>query len=467
MSGNILSSGPGTKPSPIPAADWPKPGYAWYVVLILTLAYTLSYIDRQILALVLEPIRQDMAISDTQVSLLAGMAFAMFYVVMGIPLGRLADRINRRNLIMFGIFLWSLMTALCGLAQNFWQLFIARIGVGVGEATLSPAAYSMIADYFPPDQRIRPLSSYNIAIPIGSSLAFIVGGTISYILGQIPTVDWPLVGVLRPWQVTFFAVGLPGLIFVLIMLTVREPVRRERGPAVVNTTKGVPFRQVLHFVFHENRKTFLVIFLAYGGLVLYSVALTIWLPTLFVRKFGWTISQIGLAQGSILLVFATLGIILSMNLATRLKQRGQKDGLMRTSLIMGVLATPPSIALPLLDDPIWILALYCPIALLCYGLYAVVPAVLQFITPNQMRGQVSALFSFFNNVIGLMLGITYVALITDFVFQDGSKLNYSLCIVAITTMPPSLYGLWWGLRHYRDSTIRAEAWMIPSENAAK
>ena len=462
MSQHVQDGQKASIPAPHPTTEWPNPGYAWYVVVILTLAYTLSYIDRQILAIVLEPIRRDMDISDTQVSLLAGMAFAIFYVAMGIPLGRLADRVNRRNLIIFGITLWSLMTALCGLTQNFWQLFLARIGVGVGEATLSPAAYSIISDYFPPERRIRPLSSYNIAIPIGSSLAFIVGGTINYMLAQVPVIEVPLLGVLRSWQVTFLAVGLPGLLFVLLLFTMREPERKERHGPAADHGKGVPFKDVLRFICKENGKTFFAIFIAYGGLVLYSVALTIWMPTMFVRKFGWSLSKIGMAQGSILLVFATLGIIISMNLAARLKERGQRDALMRTSLIMGALATPPSIILPLLDDPIWVLVLYCPIALFCYGLYAVVPAVLQFITPNQMRAQVSAIFSFFNNVIGLMLGITYVALITDFVFQDPMKLNYSLCIVAITTLPPSLYCLWRGLKHYRESMMRAEAWLTPT-----
>ena len=148
---------------------YPAPAYAWYVVIVLFIAYTISFIDRQIMSLLIEPIKRDLAISDTQISLLHGFAFAIFYTVLGIPLGRLADRKNRCFIISAGIFVWSLMAGACGLAKSFWFLFMARIGVGVGEASLSPAAYSMISDYFPKEKRGIAISLNSMGVFFGAS----------------------------------------------------------------------------------------------------------------------------------------------------------------------------------------------------------------------------------------------------------------------------------------------------------
>jgi len=161
----------------IEALGWPRRGYAWYVVAILTAAYALAYLDRVVLGLLLEPIANDLRISDTQASLLGGAAFAIFYITMGLPLGRLADRVNRRNLMMAGVACWSCMTVLCGLAGSFWHLFLARVGIGIGEAALTPAAHSLISDYFPPRERSAPLSTYMVGLAIGSGLAFMGGGS--------------------------------------------------------------------------------------------------------------------------------------------------------------------------------------------------------------------------------------------------------------------------------------------------
>jgi MFS family permease len=441
-------------------AAWPQRRYAWYVVGVLTAAYTLSYIDRQILGLVLEPLRQDLSLTDTQVSLLAGTAFALFYVTLGLPLGWIADRASRRKLIALGVFFWSLMTAMCGLASTFWQLFAARMGVGVGEAALSPAAYSIISDYFPPEARVRPLATYNVALAIGSGLAYLTGGAISSLLAARPGIEWPLFGELASWQATFVAVGAPGMLFALLVLTIREPVRRGiRRAAVPAQPRSTGVRELVRFICVENPKTFAVIFFGYGGLAMHSVSVTIWMPTLFVRRFGWTTGEIGLAMGGILLVFATLGILAGMNVAARLHARGSADGLLRTSLYMGTALVPLGIALPLCSTPGLTLALLAPVAALSFGIFAVVPPVLQLITPNQMRAQIAAVFSLFNNVIGLMIGATYVALITDYVLEDSSRLHVSLAITAATVLPASCLLLWWGLAHFGRSMIAARAWL--------
>src|SRR3989338_3649517 len=190
---------------------YPNPAYAWYVVTVLFIAYTVSYIDRQIMSLLIEPIKQDLQISDTQVSLLQGFAFTIFYTIAGIPLGRLADQKNRRAIISAGILVWCFMTTACGLAKNFGTLFLARIGVGVGEACLSPAAYSIIADYFPKDKRGMPISLYSMGIFFGAGLSFIISGYVIQEVSQAREIILPLIGIVRPWQLSFFIVGLPGL----------------------------------------------------------------------------------------------------------------------------------------------------------------------------------------------------------------------------------------------------------------
>ena len=181
-------------------AGYPEPRWAWYGVGVLMVAYTFSFIDRYVIALLIEPIKQDFDLTDTQIGLLSGLAFAIFYTTLGIPIGRLADRYNRRRIISVGIFVWSLMTGLCGLAQSFWQLFAARVGVGVGEAALSPAAFSLIADSFPVERIGRALSVYSVGVYFGSGLAFIIGGAVIQLVTRAPDVVLPLVGIVRPCE---------------------------------------------------------------------------------------------------------------------------------------------------------------------------------------------------------------------------------------------------------------------------
>jgi len=200
--------------------------YEWYVVVICMLAYIFSFVDRQILALMIEPIKHDLQLSDTQFSLLHGLAFSLFYAVMGIPIALLADRYSRPKIIAIGVAFWSLATAACGLSRSFAHMFLARIGVGVGEAALSPATYSMLSDMFPRDKLGRAVGIYSIGSFIGGGMAFLIGGYVINLLKSVDSVVVPWVGAMRPWQVTFFIVGLPGLLVaLLILLTVRDPQR--------------------------------------------------------------------------------------------------------------------------------------------------------------------------------------------------------------------------------------------------
>ena len=221
------------------------------MVFVLLLAQTFSFLDRMIMGLLVGPIRDTFQISDTQYSLLAGLAFSLFYALMGLPLARIADSRSRRNLIAAGIAVWSLMTAVCGLAKGFWMLFVARMGVGVGEATLAPGAYSMIADYFPKSLLARALSVYMVGVTLGSGFAYMLGGAVVAYVENMPQIVLPVLGAIHGWQLTFFIVGLPGLLVALLMmLTVREPPRRGLS---ANDVQAIALREVVDYLWSRRR----------------------------------------------------------------------------------------------------------------------------------------------------------------------------------------------------------------------
>ncbi len=215
-----------TAGSPTGTVSWPSPARAWYAVGVFAVALLFNYLDRQILALLVGPIKHDLQLTDTEISVLIGFAFVSFYVLVGIPISRLVDSYSRRLIVTVGIASWSVMTALCGMAQNFWQLFVARVGVGVGESCNGPATYSMLSDMFPRERLPQAIAVLNFGFMFGSGLALILGGSVIELVSSRPDVTLPLIGTLRPWQLTFFIVGLPGLLVAALLGTVREPVRR-------------------------------------------------------------------------------------------------------------------------------------------------------------------------------------------------------------------------------------------------
>ncbi len=221
---------------------YPSAKYSWYVVTVLMLAYVFAFLDRQIIALLVDPIKRDIGVTDFQMSLLLGPAFAFFYVTLGIPVGRLADRRSRRTIIGIGIAIWSVMTAACGLAKTFTHLFLARIGVGVGEATLQPCATSVISDYFPREKRGRAISVYSMVLGIGAGLAFVLGGQVVAAVIDGPSIALPLIGEIYNWQIVFLIVGLPGLLVAGLMFTVKEPHRRDRITIDGQEPEQIPIR---------------------------------------------------------------------------------------------------------------------------------------------------------------------------------------------------------------------------------
>ena len=437
--------------------DYPNQIYAWYVVSVLTVAYIFSFIDRQILNLLVEPIQQDLNLSDTQISLLQGMAFALFYTLMGIPIARLADVANRRTIIATGVFLWSLMTALCGLTKTFWQLFAARVGVGVGEAALSPPSYSLFSDYFPPGKVTRAIAVFTGGSFLGAGLAYIIGGFVIDYVASLDTVDIPFIGQLRAWQLAFIVVGLPGILLALLVMTLREPARRGLlGDEQGATPKGIPIKVIIEFL-RKNRRTYGHHLIGVSMFVMLAYAILAWTPAFFIRKYGWTPGEVGLIYGSILLVFGTSGVVSAGWIADALRRRGYADANLRVIMIGALCATPFGIAAPLVND-VWLaLALMAPFTFLWSLPHGIAPAALQPITPNRMRAQVSALYLLSVNLIGLGIGPTFVALMTDYLYRDPALVGHSLATVAAITAPLSALILYTGLKYYRASLAEAES----------
>jgi MFS family permease len=442
-----------------PVKEWqPTPGYAWYVVGVLTLAYIFSFIDRQILSLMVGPIKQDLQINDTQMSLLMGASFALFYTFFGIPLGRLADTRSRRALIAAGVALWSLMTAGCGLARTFWQLAACRMGVGVGEATLSPSAYSLISDYFPPEKRSTAISVYSMGIYVGAGLAFILGGFLTDWVGQ-QSPALPLVGAVRSWQLVFFVVGLPGLLVALLLRTVREP-NREGVHQIMPGSSAVapmPLRGVLVYM-RDNRVTFLCLNLGIAMVALYGYGATSWVPSLFIRRFAWKTGQTGLVFGLIVAICGTLGIVGGGKLADRLRERGLHDADLRVAFLSAVAGMPFVLLFPLTPDGRWAAALLVPVTIFMSAPFGVAPAAIQQMMPNRMRAQATACYLFVINLIGIGLGPTIVALLTDQVLRDPKSVHLSLMVVGAITFALAAILLWFGLGSYRRSLEYRERW---------
>lgn len=423
--------------------------YPWFVVAVLMLAYVISFVDRQIVGLLVKPIRADLGISDTQVSLLGGFSFAVFYAICGIPLGRMADRGNRVRLIAAGVFVWSVATALCGIARHYWQLLLARIGVGVGEAALSPAAYSMIADYFPPDRRATAISVYSMGIYVGSGIAFLLGGLAIKLAYEHGPVDVGFT-ILRPWQTVFVALGIAGVLFSALFLAIREPARQGAVGA------AVPMKEAMAW-FRLNRRTVLCHNAGFALISLSSYAAAFWIPAMFERVHGWTIATLAGVYGLVVIVFGPAGIVFGGWLADRWLRRGMIDATMRVGVIACIACIPFGTLFPLMPTPELAMAVLAP-ATFCLAMpFGVAPAGLQEIMPNRLRGVASAIYLFIVSLIGLGIGPTAVALVTDYVFADDAAVRWSLMIVGGLAQTAALLCLLAGLAPYRESVARLKA----------
>lgn len=435
---------------------WPSPVYAWYVVGVLLLAYTLSFIDRMILSLLIGPIREALDISDTEVSLLVGLAFALFYTLLGFPLGWLADRSHRRNLIIGGVTVWSAMTACCGFANSYATLFLARVGVGAGEATLSPAAFSLLSDYFPREKLARAIAVYSIGVPLGSGIALILGAFVVQSVLQSPPVDLPFLGTVEAWRLIFLWVAAPGLLIAALMLTVREPYRRGRA----TTANAAAQRGLLRFL-AAHRWAVSAHLLGMGLISLVMYGTMAWVPTFFFRTYGMPVPEAGLYFGIIMAIGGAGGLLTGGWLSDRMLKAGRKDAPLRTMLLSCLFGGPFLVAAMFMPSA-WTAFIVLGIGMYLATWHGVAGAALQLITPNEVRAQITAVYFFVANLIGLGLGPTAIAAVTDFGFGYDGALRWSIAIVAGCGMALAGLILWLGLKPYARSTIAAEAGWAPS-----
>ncbi len=434
-----------------PAAEaWPRPVYAWYVLAIICFGYVFAFVDRIIVGLLTPAIQADLQITDTQIGLLQGLAFALFYTLFGLPLGWAVDRFKRVPILAVGMTVWSGMTAVCGLATGFWPLFLARMGVGIGEATLNPCASSLIADYFRPAQRARAFGFYVMSTAFASIFTYLIGAFVINALAGYETIPIPFVGDLKPWQVTFMIVGSVGLIpALLLQLTVKEP-RRQGIVTVAGEKAG--FAQTRAFL-AGNARTLgcllvgvaLIVFEIYGTLY--------WQPTFFLRKFGWEPQKTGVYLAMIGSPLGVISAFMSGSVTNWFKKRGHADGAWITLLIGAVGCTLFGALAPLMPTPALALAMFAVKSFIVnYPTAACLTAISE-VTPNQYRGQVTALYVVMTGLFAQGLGPLSVGLTTDYVFHDQAMVGESLAVVVVVTGVVGIGLLLWGRPAFSRSIL--------------
>ncbi len=411
--------------------SWPSARAGWYATLILTFAYTFSFVDRQILNLLVDPIKADLDLTDTRVSFLQGLAFAVPYIVMSIPVGRLVDRVNRIAVLVGGVFVWAGATIASGLSQNYGQLMAARMVVGTGEASVSPAAWSLLADYFPPDKLALPTSIFLMGPYLGGGLALMGGAAAVEWFGSVDMGVLPLVGELATWQFTFIAVAVPGLLIAMVLPTIKNPPRQKKA-AVEEQPNN--WGDVWRFM-KAHARIYIAVLLGVPFTVVVLYGLQGWVPTMLVRVYGWDIPTAGWNYGSLALITGSAGVLIGPIIGRYLLRRGHRDYPLRIGAA-GTVGIVISMAfLPFQTDAFG--ALVCigfasffvalPLALMTY--------VIQTVTPGNMRGVVSGVYVATSNILGLALGPTMVAVTTDYVFQDPAQVHLSLALVSVIVAP--------------------------------
>lgn len=402
-----------------------SPAARRYALSVLVVVYTFNFIDRQILSILMEPIKADLGLSDTQLGLLTGFAFALFYATLGIPIARLADKGNRRNLIAGALTIWSAMTAMSGLAQNFWHLLIARIGVGIGEAGCSPPAHSIISDYYPAEKRATALGIYSLGIPVGILFGFLAGGWLNQFFG---------------WRVAFFVVGVPGIILaILVKLSLREPIRgMSEGRA--DTAPHPTVKET--FTFLWSKRSFR--HLAFGGglTAFVGYGVVTWVPSFLIRSYGMQTGEVGTYLGLILGIPGGIGIVLGGWMADRYGSRDTRWYLwiVTVALLLGV---PFSLGIYLTDSAGMALLFLCIPVLLGNFYQATTFSQTQGLVPLRMRAVAAAVLLFILNIIGLGAGPQAIGLLSDFLEPSYGQesLRYSLLIL-------SFVNVWAGYHYY-------------------
>lgn len=408
--------------------------YAWFVVFILCVTTIFAYLDRQIINLLVEPIKVSLEINDTQIGLLTGFSFALLYVVAAIPIAWVADFGNRVRVITIGIFCWALATFFCGLATSFLMMFAARTLVGLGEATLAPSGYSLMSDYFQKEKVGLAVSCLTGAGFLGGGLAYIIGGQIVGTLNQVENYALPIVGVVEPWQLAFMIVAIPGLLLVGIMQFVKEPPRQSEVAADYIKLKARQSFAALFSYVRANSRLFVGLFFGLAIMAAATFAIMNWMPEYMSRSFGWGPKKFGNTFGTIILIGSPAGVFSGGLIASVWMKKGQISANILVPIIAAFCAAIFAYAFTHAATETQAIMFGIPTVFFSAMPFGCGTATLPLVTPNRLRAQVVAIYLLCANLLGLTLGPTTVGAITDYVFKDESRLGDALGIVA-----PSLY----------------------------
>lgn len=411
-----------------------------YALVVLAVVYMFNFVDRQILSILLPAIRDEFQVGDTVLGLLTGTAFALFYVILGIPIARLADRVNRRNLIALAVAVWSGMTALSGFAANIWQLTLARVGVGIGEAGCSPPAHSMIADYYPPEQRSSAMGFYTLGISAGIMLAYLAGGWVAQNIG---------------WRAAFLIVGVPGLLLALVVrFTIREP---ERGASEKRQDSGEQPQLMLVARFLLSRRSFLYMSVAAGLSAFVGYAMINFLPSFIVRSFGMQVAELGFWLGIIYGIAGGFGFFMGGFLADHLGRSGHRRALSFIGLAVFVTVFF-NVAVFLSTSAFWCLCLLVMPTVTSNVYLAPVLSQTQSLVSLRMRAVASSFVLLIINVIGLAMGPPVTGFISDALEPTlgVESMRYSLLIVSTVLLPLAAWCYFQAGKTIEDDLQRAD-----------
>lgn len=411
------------------AHAYPRPLVAWLTVAILFLLYIRSLADRYLVALMVEPIKRDLGLSDFQMSLLQGLAFAVLYSICAIPVGLALDRKSRRWVLFLCVVVWSLGAAGCGLAGTFGALIVARALVGAGESGYTTGAYSIIGDSFPPNKLSFAMSIFVMGGVMGAGITFLLGGPLVGAVLDGAISHWPGMSGFKPWQQAFLITGIPGVLTAFLVFLFPEP-KRHRAPAP--TQDGGGYGEALRFILAHPR-AFSAIILGIGLVYTVTIGLQLWTPAYLTRIHGWTPAQIGLAMGVAQMVPA-LSLPIHGKMVDRMFSNGRKDAHLLWCLVTVVLAAPFAIAAYLVSSPWLTVVLFGCYMLLVMSAASMGPAASQVVTPPALRGRVSAIFVLVTGLIGMVLGNSMVGFVTDKVLGDPMQLGTSLIVLVASVI---------------------------------
>lgn len=405
---------------------YPDDRYAWCVFAILVAAVLLAYIDRQIVALLVEPLRHEFRLSDLQIGLLQGPAFALIYAVATIPVGWAVDRGHRRNLLLAGLLLWSVATAACAFAANFSWLLAARICVGIGEAVLIPGVFSLLGDYFKPARKPLVFGLYMTVVMVGASLSMSLGGWVITALTQSHASLW---GIGTPWRLTFLSVAAPAPLVVLLLCLVREPARQElRAAASGNRTSST---------LNTGLIALLIVGIAAAGGV-FQILLA-WFPTVLIRSHGWTAGEAGSKFGLAIMAAALIASSIAIVASRRSDQESRRYRPLRVACVAVPLAAP-AVILCARSDPAMSMAAAAAVSMSVLVAYCLGPVILQAVTPNRAWGRVAAFVKLSESIV-IAVGVTTVGVLSDRVFPGANGISTALVTTVATVLVVSAAAL--------------------------